>query len=122
MTKPDLTIQDLNEIICKDEPQSDGPHEDTEQYLASVAIYSIFLAAQGRQLAFTRDRRGAHVPEKTLASDLMCLLPGGSVPYFIRPVSNSEPGLYNFVGEYWVEGLMYYQRDELSLDDEIKLM
>ena len=59
---------------------------------------------------------------RRLPSDLMCLLPGGSVPYFIRPVSNSEPGLYNFVGEYWVEGLMYYQRDELSLDDEIKLM
>ena len=83
---------------------------------------SISEAAAGRRLVVTRSKRIAYVPMPAREGDQICILRGGRVPYVIRPVSTQEPRTWRFVGECWVDGLMYHQEDELKLDDEIRLL
>lgn len=95
---------------------ANGQPDSRQQVNAVVPLHSIITAARTRRLAFTRGSRGAYVPEKTLPGDMVCISRGGGVPYIIRTVSNGEPGLFDFIGECWVDGLMRHKRDELSLD------
>lgn len=48
----------------------------------------------------------ALLPEQARAGDEICLLFGCPVPVVLRPLS-SEKGEFNFVGECYVEGMMF---------------
>ncbi|KAL1386690.1 heterokaryon incompatibility protein-domain-containing protein [Phyllosticta capitalensis] len=73
---------------------------------------------------FVKTSRGyiGLVDKSVFKGDVICILSGGSVPYVLRPVPGEE-GKYQFIGEAYIEGIMYGEamegKEEKDLQDFI---
>ena len=59
-----------------------------------------------RRFSITKDGRIGLIPTRAKPNDLICIIPGGKVPYLIRPLPQRGQDYYRFVGEAYIHGLM----------------
>ncbi|KAJ9643033.1 hypothetical protein H2201_004835 [Coniosporium apollinis] len=45
-------------------------------------------------------------PKSARKGDVIAVLPGGMVPFILRPLNDSQPTYYTLVGESYVHGIM----------------
>ena len=67
-------------------------------------------ACHERKFFFTKDGRMGLCPRNAECGDSIAILYGGSVPYVLREVSRRT---WNFVGECYVEGMMFGEAEEI---------
>jgi hypothetical protein len=65
-----------------------------------------------RSFCVTRNGSIGIVPPDTLPGDLVCLLPGGLIPYLMRPKSAQEPNVVELVGECYIHGIAAVEGEE----------
>lgn len=87
---------------------------------------SVAEAIVGRQVALTSIGYRCLVPERAKKGDNVVLMPGGSVPYILRPAplrperGGEVVGRYIFLGDSYIHGIMYGEAwDESKLRDII---
>lgn len=81
-------------------------HDDASVKMAVARMFSraVERMARNRQFCTTSSRRFiGWVPSEAQIGDVVCLLEGGRVPYILRPL---QGGLYSFIGDAYVHGLM----------------
>ncbi|KAL1838938.1 hypothetical protein VTK73DRAFT_4195 [Phialemonium thermophilum] len=87
-----------------------GPvgHLPWDETMALAAPYGLSArrAAYGRTLFTTRKGYAGLGPRSTKAGDSVVLLRGGRTAYVLRKGGKKRPGIYTFLGEAYVHGLM----------------
>lgn len=82
----------------------------TDQQLRQAQDYSqsFGYGSHGRSFLSTRGGRVGLGPLRTKPGDLICIFYNGCTPYIIRPIQEGQTWTsYEFVGESYVDGLMY---------------
>lgn len=59
-----------------------------------------------RRFCFTSNGRLGQLAPGSETGDRICVLGGGEVPFVIRPASGDAKGMYQLVGECYVDGIM----------------
>ncbi|CAG8953817.1 hypothetical protein HYFRA_00006709 [Hymenoscyphus fraxineus] len=85
----------------------------------SAFLRKLSSSIPNRRFIITEKSMGL-APEESRVGDLVCVLLGCSVPVILRPVKGSS-GLYNFVGEAYVHGMMDGQAIEKLENGEFKM-
>ena len=80
------------------------------RHKAKVKAYQIYIerierACSNRQLLVTKRGHIGLAPWNAQVGDVVAVLHGGDTPFLLRPAC-SEPGVYSFVGEAFVHGIM----------------
>lgn len=67
-----------------------------------------------RRFCFTSNGRLGQLAPGSEPGDRICVLGGGEVPFVIRPASGDSEGMYKFVGECYLDGMMDGEAWKLS--------
>ncbi|KAF3005174.1 hypothetical protein E8E13_010644 [Curvularia kusanoi] len=110
--------------IARDEDEPSRITIEAFQFDQAVSI-----SKEGRFYATTRTGYLGIVPNDARIGDCIVLMPGGKVPYVLRPVEDSdstehsglvEGGRYEFIGDCYIHGIMNGEAwDESKLQDII---
>jgi hypothetical protein len=95
---------------------------DVDQALATKTLYRLYHFATYRTVAFTSAGDALNGPTDMRHQDQVWILQGGRVPFILRPCKDRPHGHFEFVGACWVDRLMYHEKGDLKLDQEVRLV
>jgi hypothetical protein len=89
-----------------------GHFPDHTAAMMATWWYAAKIVLHNRSFCVTRNGLIGLVPPDTLPGDVVCLLPGGLIPYLMRPKNAQESDVVELVGECYIHGIAAVEGEE----------